>query len=161
MAAVLNNEQQKQCTKCLEPKARTSFYRHGEGKEGLSAICKTCANRRTYEYRKRTGASERIENRYSLARCLARNRKKPFSLSLEEYRFLMGKPCFYCDGYFGRVKVCIGLDRIDNSKGYELMNVLPCCGVCNRLRHVQFSVEETRLMAQQTIQLREAGDRRN
>jgi len=28
-----------------------------------------------------------------------------------------------------------GLDRADNSKGYELDNVVPCCGRCNRAKN--------------------------
>lgn len=28
-----------------------------------------------------------------------------------------------------------GLDRINNSKGYDLDNVIPCCGTCNFMRH--------------------------
>jgi len=29
-----------------------------------------------------------------------------------------------------------GIDRVDNSRGYESGNVVSCCGVCNMLKHV-------------------------
>jgi len=146
----------KQCSLCKDWKAETSFYKQKEGKYGLSARCKNCVNKSTYAYRKENKCAERMTYRYSFARCSARNRRKPFSLSLAEYSHVASKPCFYCDGFFGRVKVCSGLDRIDNSKGYELTNVLPSCAICNRMRNVNFSVEETRIMAQTVIQLRTA-----
>ncbi len=27
-----------------------------------------------------------------------------------------------------------GIDRVDNSVGYEVDNCVPCCGVCNRMK---------------------------
>ena len=36
----------------------------------------------------------------------------------------------------------VGLDRLDNSKGYVLDNVVPCCDKCNRLKHMNISKDE-------------------
>ena len=47
------------------------------------------------------------------------------------------KPCVYC----GDTKR-IGLDRIDNTKGHNKDNVVPCCYECNCARNNNFSYEE-------------------
>lgn len=31
----------------------------------------------------------------------------------------------------------MGIDRVDNSKGYILDNVVPACGTCNRMKHAR------------------------
>lgn len=41
-------------------------------------------------------------------------------------REIMQKPCYYC-----RQKPSNGLERIDNSLGHSLENILPCCEKCN------------------------------
>lgn len=51
---------------------------------------------------------------------------------------LIKKECFYCgakfsnewDGYKYN-----GIDRVDNEKGYEEGNVVPCCKICNVAKH--------------------------
>ena len=51
---------------------------------------------------------------------------------------LISKECFYCgakfsnewDGYKYN-----GIDRVDNEKGYEEGNVVPCCKICNVAKH--------------------------
>lgn len=50
-----------------------------------------------------------------------------FSLSFEQFVEFWQKPCSYC----GCTIDTIGLDRADNSVGYELGNIVPCCSRCN------------------------------
>ena len=47
------------------------------------------------------------------------------------------KKCAYCGCTDN-----IGLDRIDNSKGHTIDNVVPCCYMCNVVRNNLFSHEE-------------------
>ena len=63
-----------------------------------------------------------------------------FTLSEQEFVTITSKPCHYCDGPLPRIGS--GLDRIDNDKGYELGNVIPCCTRCNRTRNRYFTKEE-------------------
>jgi len=72
----------------------------------------------------------------------ARERGLEWSISREQVRELTKKPCYYCgieprqeikngyNGYNGGIKYN-GLDRVDNSRGYVIDNVVPCCRVCN------------------------------
>lgn len=73
----------------------------------------------------------------------ARIRNLIFDITKEEFKILTQQNCFYCNeiplqsvtansrfshngNYFYN-----GLDRIDNTKGYILDNIAPCCGKCN------------------------------
>ncbi len=71
--------------------------------------------------------SQTVEGKYESYSCNARNRGKEFCLTLEEFALFWQKPCTYC----GSKILTIGLDRIDNTKGYEIGNVAPCCTSCN------------------------------
>ena len=72
----------------------------------------------------------------------ARKKNKGFNILIEDFRLLTQKPCYYCGelksnnanyskngGYSYN-----GLDRVDNSKGYFIENVVPCCKNCNRAK---------------------------
>lgn len=139
----------KQCRGCKDWKSIYCFHKHKSGSNGLNPRCKDCVCENTIKY------SEKTEHRYVTARRMAIRRGKQFKISIPEFEYINSLQCFYCDGYFGKVRVSGGLDRIDNKKGYELMNVLPCCTVCNRTRQDNFSVEETRLVIQTIIASRE------
>lgn len=40
------------------------------------------------------------------------------------------KPCTYCGGEIETV----GLDRVDNARGYERDNLAACCSMCNQIK---------------------------
>lgn len=82
------------------------------------------------------------KKRYSLSKKNAKKKEKEFTLTLEEYTKLIETPCYYCENVY--INCGIGLDRIDNSRGYTLDNVLPCCKFCNRMRNEILTPEETK-----------------
>ena len=66
-----------------------------------------------------------------------------WELTNREAKTLMGQPCHYCGGEPNNISfakkdngafIYNGLDRLDNSKGYTLENVVPCCWACNRAK---------------------------
>lgn len=64
----------------------------------------------------------------------ALDRGLEFSLTFEEFDKLIRSDCYYCgiqpnQSYKGLLKN--GVDRVDNSLGYILSNVVPCCKNCN------------------------------
>ena len=60
----------------------------------------------------------------------AKSRNLEFSIKFEEFILFDGQPCSYC----GNKMMSIGLDRVDNKKGYTIENVVPCCGLCNWMK---------------------------
>lgn len=87
--------------------------------------------------------STELKVRFRCAKDRAKRKSMQFTLTFEEYCSIISKPCFY-SGESMEKDQGSGLDRIDNSKGYHLDNVLPSRGWCNRLRGALLSVDETK-----------------
>ena len=70
----------------------------------------------------------------------AKKRGLEFDFPVIKFRKVVTSNCFYCekkpdkqygtDAFNGRFEY-IGIDRVDNSKGYTLNNSVPCCESCN------------------------------
>lgn len=74
--------------------------------------------------------SRHFRKRYSSIIGNAKGRKIPFNLSEEQVSNLLQQNCYYCGE-----PIADGIDRIDSSKGYNIDNVVPCCGICNRMKN--------------------------
>lgn len=83
-----------------------------------------------------------LKGRYRGLKTEAKRRKKSAFLSFEDYCVLITNA--HCDYCGRRIPVTSGysLDRINNSRGYLLNNVVPCCGTCNSKKGDHFSYEE-------------------
>lgn len=74
---------------------------------------------------------------YNSYRKEALKKKLNFDLSKEEFFNLSQQHCYYCDCLPKNRKVreedfvYSGIDRIDNKKGYQIDNTVPCCKICN------------------------------
>jgi len=61
----------------------------------------------------------------------AKKRGLVFAVSFDEYTALCwGAKCHYC----GEENETHGMDRMDNSKGYVLENLISCCQICNWMK---------------------------
>jgi len=116
--------------------------------------CRTCINKwkkdNFFKYRSKPS------NRWSFAKKENKRRNFEFLIPLEEYILLISKKCFYCNDKIGCVskETGIGLDRINNKKGYTLNNVVPCCGDCNYHRQDTWTVEEAKIAINAVLQFR-------
>jgi hypothetical protein len=88
--------------------------------------------------------SQRPSHRFSAAKSQARRRGLEWSISRETLEILQKSSCFYCGGKVSLVAT--GLDRVDNTKGYTMQNVVPCCKVCNMVKGYAHTKEETLVM---------------
>lgn len=69
----------------------------------------------------------------------ALDRKIDFNISFQDFINLVTKNCFYCGEKPSNVVsaktngrlVYNGIDRVDNSKSYDILNVVTCCKWCN------------------------------
>ncbi len=59
----------------------------------------------------------------------AKRRGIEFNISRHLFSLIIKLPCHYC-GANGT-----GLDRVDNSCGYTIDNIVPCCNMCNRMKN--------------------------
>ncbi len=94
------------------------------GEYGLKATDRARMTAREIE------AARRAISRYGKYKKGAASRGLDFNISFEEFMLLWQKPCYYC----GSSIETIGIDRIDNSIGYMLGNIIPSCFVCNRAK---------------------------
>lgn len=71
----------------------------------------------------------------------ARARGFHFTLNFDEFTALKVAPCTYCN-----TTERVGIDRIDNDKGYIPGNVVSCCPECNRVRSNKYTPEQMKLI---------------
>ncbi len=116
------------------------FYKQPNGSmytRGQSACaCKECLRQlRRLRYQQ---DGETARTRYSTARASARKRKIEFALSFEEFSTIVSQPCTYGPPATAP-EIRVGIDRKDNSKGYETGNCVPCCARHNQIKSDVFS----------------------
>lgn len=81
---------------------------------------------------------------YRMVRDSAKNRHLAFSLSMDDVRKISQKSCHYCGvspkqvvksrNNYDADFIYNGIDRVDNTRGYELDNIVPCCKKCNQAK---------------------------
>lgn len=79
----------------------------------------------------------------------AKKRKLHWLLPEYEVNRLLQGDCYYCGAppsrkvlrNFNGAFLCNGIDRLDNSLGYELNNVVSCCITCNRAKYTMTETE--------------------
>ena len=84
---------------------------------------------------------------------------KEWNLTEEEYTNLVNQNCKYC-GMKNDTEAGVGLDRLDNSKGYLKDNVVSCCIDCNYVRGNRFSPEEMKLIGEVIREIKFSRERR-
>lgn len=116
------------CTKCLVLRPPSDYYGRG------SSRCKFCEKARA----KADGRS--VAGRFRFSKHLAARRGLEWTITQDVYGDLLACPCHYCCGELDPTG--IGLDRVDNGKGYLQNNVVPCCYRCNMVKGDTFTYEE-------------------
>jgi hypothetical protein len=69
-----------------------------------------------------------IYNKYKRS---AIKRGYEFTLDINYFVQYINAECHYCGDIINKV----GFDRIDNKKGYTIQNTVPCCTICNIMKH--------------------------
>ena len=101
------------CNKCGEEMIKNNGF----------DICSKC--KKTHKEYNST-----VSHKYSQYMSGAKKRGYEFSITLEEFTAHYYLDCCYC----GDKVDGIGLDRVDNTKGYTSDNIVACCENCNRLK---------------------------
>jgi len=103
---------------------------------GTSSKCPRCTARK---YPIGTYAKEVVLRRYKRE---AGERKLFWGLDRSEFDALVIQNCYYCKAKPSNVTTSwdkstftyTGIDRVDNTRGYESDNVVPCCHECNKAK---------------------------
>ena len=142
------------CTKCKIEKTYDNFHKSKHSLGGVRSICKECRKFEKIEYNQRDYVIEKkrdyyqkhkeeirerlttyywsLTSQYHEYKKRAKKKKMDFEISKEDSKLFYNTNCYYCgDDFKG-----MGIDRIDNNKGYVLNNVVPCCSRCNFMKHV-------------------------
>ncbi len=116
------------CCKCGDQKTEDDFFVDNNNPRGHVARCKSC-------YAENVNKVIRFQpaHRQRTIKADAAKRDRSYTLTQDQFMSFWQKPCVYC----GDPIATIGLDRIDNSKGYEMGNIVPCCKVCNGMKSDQ------------------------
>jgi hypothetical protein len=90
-------------------------------------------------------------NKFTSGRHQAKKKSLSWTIEKDQYVSLIKQPCDYCGGPLP--KAGIGLDRLNNKKGYDIDNVIPCCSVCNLVRGNRFTYGEMKKFIGPAIKL--------
>lgn len=116
---------------------------------GKSKMCRTCSNVRLnggpQEHRRIKGDHLAAMDKFNDYKVKAKKRGIEFNLDFDTFKKVAKQNCYYCDEPPSNVNkipkkewaddfVYSGLDRLDNSIGYQSDNVLPCCKYCNYMK---------------------------
>lgn len=132
------------CKKDFLPRtvfSRPKFCGSKNPRVGCAGLAYKKAIRRHYLSQKRRGVVSYLRYkgnpqntpliRYTKYKSDAKRRKISFALSFEEFMDLWQKSCSYCGG----TVATIGIDRVDNTVGYIVENIVSACGMCNLMKH--------------------------
>ena len=115
------------CRKCGKEKSPEMFPKdQSKYPRERDTVCKECRNKRAKKYYYATPK----KSEYSV-RSGAKKRGIEYSLTFDEFMAYWNKPCVYCGAEIKN----IGVDRVNNEKGYVSGNVVSCCRACNVMKH--------------------------
>ena len=119
------------CIDCKKPYERKSYCQKRCGSPKEKGTC-SYAHKNSYSVKRKYQAAyyQKPGFKYYSYRKEARLRSHVFELTFEQFMSYWQKSCFYC----GDSIVTVGLDRVDNLKGYTLDNIVPCCAICNKMK---------------------------
>lgn len=174
-----NTETERACFRCKQvfPLSSEFFYKDSARIFGLSYECKICLRKR------KKGRDRRVErwaNMSAEQRQKVKNRHIKYNRTekaravflasaykkFDEKKNLLNditsdfifneiftKKCVYCNTEYN-----LGCDRIDNSKGHLISNVVPSCGDCNVMRGDRFTHKEMLIIGKTISQVKIARD---
>jgi hypothetical protein len=136
------------CDDCGKEKTIRNWY---------DGACRPCYMARTP---KRQALQKHWQNQYSSttkgrfnrAVQAAKIRGLSWTLDFTTYSGLVQWPCGYCGDAL--CDTGVALDRMDNDRGYEPGNVVPCCSGCNDAKSDKFNYQEFKKHVSTTQRMR-------
>lgn len=119
------------CSKCKTIRPLTDFQKDSGRKCGHDARCKQCRYKGKIPWEHRHLPREQ----YRHYERKAKERGIAFHLSLKDFCDIAQGHCTYCGNTVSLSKHGMGVDRADNTKGYQKDNCVPCCTICNWMKN--------------------------
>jgi hypothetical protein len=149
------DSEKKECSKCKIIKPLENFHKSKISSDGYKSNCKECKKKESSLYRNLPEYKEKRKKEYQNNKKFFRDRMNKylyslvgqyhnykkrakrdniiFELSKEDCKIYYETNCYYCGD---KIKG-IGIDRVDNLKGYVIDNCVPCCSECNFMKRTQ------------------------
>jgi hypothetical protein len=123
------------------------------GKESM--LCKDCTSKQAIQDKKREDRirnykeenSKNTEGYYKEYIKKATLKGREITIDFNDFLNFVTSSCYYCN--HSSETETIGIDRINNSRGYIKENCVPCCWKCNRMKHVyhpQFFLDKCKII---------------
>jgi len=148
------------CSACKQDLDESHFCKDKHAKSGLSGRCRACYSLKAKDWyvnnkQRQYDLARTPHMRFNFAKKNAKKRDLTWSIEREKYLELIKLPCDYCfKTPDSNTTTGVGLDRLNNDVGYELANVVPCCGPCNVGRNANFTPEEWKVAITAILTLR-------
>jgi len=120
---------------------KVEYTKYDTKNKKVSRLCSKCHEKQheveSKRVRNRNYQEEAKRNVSSYWKSFCRRvekRDKENTLSESDFINIISKSCYYC-GYQNDKEV-LGIDRLDNNKGYSLENCVTSCKICNRMKHI-------------------------
>lgn len=113
----------KKCKKCGET---NNFYKT------ISNVCRECFKIDMVIYKRVTNWKKYYQTpkgRFKDYESQSSRRGFVFLIDFNFFNSMIQNNCIYCG--VSNVEKTIGIDRVDNNKGYSFDNCVPCCSNCN------------------------------
>ena len=137
----LKQQKTRMCQTCMIKKIHKGKKYSETTKQKMRGPCNKECNQELLAIdssRKEGQRGLRINSTINSMKQKAVHRGKSWNITNLEAAKLIIQPCHYCGE---KPFDYNGLDRVDNSKGYEIDNVVPCCRYCNSFK-LDRTVEE-------------------
>jgi len=72
----------------------------------------------------------KIRKSWAMYKRICRQYDRKMEIAYDFFKKTVTQPCYYCGN-----EPINGIDRLDNSKGYVSDNCIPCCSICNWMKH--------------------------
>lgn len=120
----------KDCNRCKKTLELNKFVKCKKAKDGYNGMCRRCH-------------SEMPSFCFSNLKKSAIRRGVEVKITLIDYKKILSDNNHSCNYCGDSIKGSTGgsLDRVDNSIGYTIKNVIVCCGICNTMKSCMSSSE--------------------
>ena len=116
--------------------------------QGITKSCgcyrRESASKWQIEKRIASGRNPILDTKFNYYKRNAKVRGFSWELTRGDFEQILSVPCEYCGSNEN-----VGIDRVDNSEGYDYSNVLACCTQCNTAKNTQ-TLDKFKVWVEQT-----------